>query len=708
MQLVPSGFMAIRFERTDMKTFTPPATGHKFSRGTLKFPVFGILIILSALTILGGCEINKPEMPTFDTSLTIPLGMERVDVLDAVEDEDFLIIGDDGTMNFFIDGDPDTVSFDFELTADIGSQTIEQGLGNFSLEALDPMNYSFELGQIWAPANGVTNLITIVPAFPIDVLSTSQNIPDIDSANLASGSISLTLSNGLSVPVSADSGSDQLVLTMEDPGSGAVIATFTFPEVPAGASSVQTFDLAGAILPGGVSVRMLGGSPGSNGQVVTVNGTDSIEIEAQFTDMVVSSAEAVIGAQTFQTSFETELPVDYELEHAIISDGSVVLDVNNGMPVACRAVMTWNELINLGGQPLSAVFDLAAGQNLSRTVDFSGYILTANGVALTSLVATVDITTEGSAGASILLDASDGLTADLLGGTIAFSSVTGLVPSYNVAIDPIIEEIDLPDEMDGLQLVAASMVMHVTNSAGLPADLALTLSGSSATGNIVTMNVNESILASQARATTTDIVLDQTNSSIVDFLNNLPVDINLSGDVIVGGDGVVGTVHANDFAVISWDIIAPMEVIITGTTLDSDPSALDLDQDTRDMIGDHVRGAFIQTEILNHMPFGVEIFIKAGTDTSSLASAPLLEIGPLLVDAAIVDAVTHTVSQSVISRPTVDLSAEDALIFSQHGLYTLIEVRLPSSEGNSVRMMSTDYLEVRGVIQMDVNVNDQW
>lgn len=691
-----------------MNTFTPKAKWRQIRRGSLKHPALAILVLLAMLTVFSGCEINKPEMPTFDTSLTIPLGVERIEIMDAIEDEDFLVIGDDGGLSFFIDGDPDTMAFDFELAADIGSQTIEQGLGNFSLEALDPMNYSFELGQIWPTADGVTNLLTVVPGFPIDVLSDSQNIPDVDSATLTSGTISVSLNNGLPVPVSANSGPDQLLLSLENPADGAIVASFVFPEVAPGESSVQTFDLAGVTLPGDVRVRMVGGSPGSSGQVVTVNGTDSIDIAAQFTDLVVSSALAVIGAQTFETSFETELPADYELEHAVISGGAVGMDVSNNMPVSCQAVMTWNELQDLGSQPLSVTFDLAPGQSISRQVDFSGYILSSGGAPISSLVADVLITTPGSEGSSVLLAASDGLTAELLGGTISFSSVTGLVPSYSVPIDPIIEEIDLPDEMDGIQLVAASMILHVTNSAGLPADLDLSLQGTSASGTTVSMDVTERIFAAEARATVTNIVLDQTNSSIVDFLNNLPVSISLGGNVVVGGDGVVGTVHADDFAVISWDINAPVEVIINGTTLDSDPSALDLDQDMRDMIGDHVRGAFIQTEILNHLPVAVELFIKAGTDTSTLATAPLLEIGPLVVDAAIVDSITHIVTQSVISTPTVDLSAEDALIFSRQGLHTLIEVRLPSSGGNIVRMMSTDYLEVRGAIQMDVHVNDEW
>ncbi len=681
--------------------------GTRRHTGQMRLVLFSV-VISAALTLFGGCEFNEPEMPTFDTTLTIPLGVERMEILEAIEDEDFLEIADDGSLSFFIEGDPDTMGFDFELSADIGSQSIEQGLGNFSLEAMAPMNYPFELGDIWPAASGATNLLTIVPGFPIDVLSAAQDVPNLDSAVLASGTASVTLSNGLPVPVGANSGPNQIVMNLEDPSDNSVVATFVFPELASGGTSTQTADLSGVTLPGDVVVRLVGSSPGSGGQVVTVNGTDSINIDAQFIDLVVSSAVAVVGAQSFQTSFDTELPADFELEHAIISSGSVGLNLTNDMPMAAQAVMTWNDLTNLAGAPLSVTFDLAAGQQEQRTIDFSGYILSSSGAPLTVLQAIVDITTPGSEGANVALSASSGLTADLQGGSISFSSVTGIVPQYSIPIDPIVEEIDLPDEMEGFELVAASMVLHVTNSAGLPADLDLTLSGTSAAGQTVTMLVSERILAAESRAITTDLVLDQTNSSIVAFLNNLPTSISLSGNVEVGGNGESGTVHADDFAIVDYDITAPVEVIITGTTLDTDPSALDLDQDMRDMITDHALGARIQTEILNHLPVGVELFIKAGTDTTTLATSPLLEIGPLMVDAAEVDPVTHIVSQSVISTPEVILTLEDAQLLARQGLHTLLEVRLPSSSGNPVRMLSTDYLEVRGIIQMDVHVNDQW
>ena len=130
------------------------------------------------------------------------------------------------------------------------------------------------------------------------------------------------------------------------------------------------------------------------------------------------------------------------------------------------------------------------------------------------------------------------------------------------------------------------------------------------------------------------------------------------------------------------------------------------DQDLRDMINDHVRGARLETEIFNHLPVGVEIRILAGTDTLTLADSPLLEIGPFSVAAAQVDPVSHTVDQAVISRPVIELTEEDARVFAQPDLFTMVAVQIPSTDGSPVRLLATDYLEIRGMIRIDMEVSD--
>ena len=667
------------------------------------------LFMAGAMALLGGCEINKPEMPTFDTSLTVPLGVERVEILDLIEDEDFLVVGGDSSLGFFIDGDPDTMALDLDLAVEIQGQNIEQGIGNFDLADVDPMAYSFELADIWPPSSGLTDEATIVPAFPIDVTSDAEDIPDIESATLAEGQVTITLTNGLAVPISADSGADQVVLDLIDPDTGTGFASFTFPVIPPGGQATRSADLAGTHLPGEVAVAITGGSPGSSGATVVVSGTDAIDISAVFSELVVSAASAVVAAQEFQTSIETDLPEDYEITRATIASGSSSLVLVNNMPVPCTARITWPDLLDIADQPLTEVFVLAPGQTSGRQIDFSGRILVDGGAPVTALAAELVVNSPGSGGNPVTMSAGDGLTADLGGCTIEFGSVTGVLPAFDVALDPVEEEIDLPDEMDGLELTTATMVLRLTNSSGLPGDLDLTLTGTSSGGSVRTLQVSETIAPAIDRAPrVTSIILDENNSTIVDFLNNLPETITMSGSVQVGGPGVSGTVHAGDFAVVAWETSAPVEVVITGSTIDTDPKTLDLDQDMRDMINDHALSAHIQTEILNHMPMAVELRILVGTDLAALDTDPLLVIGPLSVDSATVDQATHTVAQATISTPVIELTQEQARIFALPGVLTAVEVYLPSTNGNPVRMMSSDFLEVQGIVQMDILVNDEW
>jgi len=601
-----------------------------------------LLLSIGCLAMLGGCEINKPEMPTFDTSLAIPLGIERIEIMDAIDDDEFLQIMDDGGLAFSISGDPDTMAFDFDMSADIGSQNFSEGLGNFELADLDPMTYDFELGDIWAPAAGVVSTPAIVPAFPIDVASDGQDIPDLESAILASGSASITVTNNLPVPVSAASGPDQIILVMENPDDASVVATFVFPVIASGSNSTQVADLSGVTLPDAVRVRLTGGSPGSSGGVVTVNGSDAIAVAALFENLVVSSAMAVVGPQEFQSSFDTELPADYEISYALISDGSILMTLTNDMAIPATAEITWEALQDHSGMPLVATFNLAAGEAISQTIDFSDRILFSDGAPLTNLTGELNITTPGSGATAVAMSAGDGLTADISGGSLTFSSVTGLIPAYDVAIDPIIEEIEMPDELDGIELTRATMLLRITNNAELPADLELTLSGTSASGTVRSLNIEETIQPAISRsATMTTITLNESNSSIVDFLNNLPETITMTGDLNVGGSGTVGTVSVGDYAAVEYEIISPMEVIITGSSIVGDPENLDLEQDTRDMINDHARGARVETEILNHLPVAVELRILASTDINTIETAPELVIGPLVVSAGQVDPHTH-------------------------------------------------------------------
>jgi hypothetical protein len=666
-----------------------------------------VLVLLSGLA-LSGCEIVKPELPSYTTHVAVPLGEERLDIVDLIDDEDYLVALEDGTLGFQVDGDPDTVALELDLSVDVDPQSIVGEVGVFDLAVPTPPRFDFTLVDLYPDAAGLDGMTMPVPAFSFDSASDAEDVADLESATVASGQLTVTVSNGLPVPVSAASGPDRLVLEVVDPATGQAVVILPFDVIAAGGQAIEAADLAGLTLPGALAVRIQGGSPGSQGSPVLVDAGAAISVEAAFVDLTVSAAEAVLEDQEFSTSFTTELPDDYLVEQAIIAAGEITLAVVNEMPIPCQAVVAWPTVRDLDDAPLELVVDLPPMASGQRSVDFTGHVLRApDGATLTELVAEVRVTSPGSEGQTVLLAADQGVRADLDGGRIEFASVTGEVPEFRYDLDPIVENVDLPDEIDGVSLTRASMVLELTNTAGIAATADLQLVGTSEAGEQHTLIVQRAIEAADGeRAAMTRIVLDETNSEIVGFLNNLPTEIVLSGGVDLGGSGIIGTVRADDVAVVGWQIVAPVEVVIESSHLYGDPDDLDLDEDLRESIADHAGAASVQLEILNHLPVGVEARILFSPDSTTIKTDPLLAIGPVAVEAARVDPLTRTVAEARVSHTTIALSASEVQALAVEGLYEIFEVILPSTDGQTVRVLTSDYVEIHGLIDLDVLVHD--
>ena len=59
------------------------------------------------------------------------------------------------------------------------------------------------------------------------------------------------------------------------------------------------------------------------------------------------------------------------------------------------------------------------------------------------------------------------------------------------------------------------------------------------------------------------------------------------------------------------------------------------------------------------------------------------------------------------SRPVIELDAAAAQLFGNPDLHTVIELVLPARNGDPVRMMTTDFLEVTGSIQLELRIDEE-
>jgi hypothetical protein len=252
------------------------------------------------------------------------------------------------------------------------------------------------------------------------------------------------------------------------------------------------------------------------------------------------------------------------------------------------------------------------------------------------------------------------------------------------------------------------LTLTVTTSTQVPVTADLDLRGTSATGEVRSMAVQADIdpFGDPTARTTTTIVFDETNSDIVAFLNNLPVEVTATGTVTAGDSAVSGTVRRDDYVRLDWRIAAPAEIVVTGAVITTDPRALAVDDDLREKIRSHAGAARLETVVANHFPIGATLRVFA--DTCAIGDDPLLVIGPLTVVGGSVDPETHTCIAARESRPTIDLDPEETRIFGYDNLRTRIEVNLPATAGEAVRVLGDDYLTVNGVIRVEVMVDDDW
>ncbi len=670
--------------------------------------VVALAVPALAATLLGGCEVAKPELPTFTTSLALPIGDERLDLMDLVEDVDYLVALEDGGLGFTVSGDADTIALDFDLGADLPAQSLINELGTFSLGLAAPDPFAFALADLYAPAVLLDGTTTLVPPFSFTMAGDPAPVPDVASATVTEGTLLVTIDNGLPVPVSGPAAAEPVRLRLFDPAGGATLAIVDFSEeIPAGGRATGSADLAGVVLPAEVAVALQGASAGSPVTPVLVDAAATVVVAAVFSDLRVDAADAVVPAQSFTTELVVDLPADYAVLGAEVAAGAVAVTMSNDLPIPCRTLVTWPEVFTSAGANLATVLDLAPGGSAQAPIDFGGCTIVAGGTPLTALTAVVDVTSGGSEGQSVHLQSTQAVRVEVGAGRVTFAAVTGRVPAVSFDLEPLSEEIDLPQELRGVSLNRATLALEVTNTSGVDATADLLLTGTNAEGTVASLVLQETINGyGEPTRGVTEIIRDETNSAIVDFLNNLPTAITLGGTVTAGGGGQLGTVRAGDRATLRWRITAPVEITVTSSVIHSDPEALDFDEETRDLILERAGAAQVLMELGNRLPVAVQARVLFSADTTSITTAPLLAVGPVAVAAGVVDPVTREAVGLTLSPAEINLGSAQTKLLATPGLYAVIEVLLPGTGGEPARIMTSDYVTFRGLIRLDVEVSE--
>lgn len=679
-------------KRTDAETVWTERFLFKYGSRLL----LGISVIVVFLT-LAQCTVEKPEAPEWTTRLTVPIVNRTYDMEELVNkiDQDGLEIDQDGNITFSITEDLDTVMLDAAaLATDDLSYSVTQSLGAISIDAPVIAPVSVTLASITGLGAGLPDDSATIAAFGFDVINSMPAITNFSQVTIASGNLVVVVENNLGVAL------DTAIVEIYDVGNAVTLVTDTFPTgIPAGTTDSLTMSLAGKSLSNTLRVNAHCYTSGGN---ITSVSSRFIGTELIFPGgLTVSSAVAQVPALNMAFSQQIPLGESERIDTASLASGQLVLTIANATNLSANLSIGIPDL-ETAGVALSIDTTVPAQSTVQIVRSLTGSQLIPGGASLPQQI-DINVTADipGSGGQQVAVNQSDSffVQADLT--SLTFGSVTGVFSSTEATFNAESFDIDVPTGFDSLELVSAVLTLDIENGSNLPGYLDLQLTGN----NGKTLSLTGDIAAGVSGAPVTTTI---TNSDIADFMSPLPSNVEASGSVTFGDGVTQSTINANDFIFSRVGIVAPLEMIIHESQIETDIERESINQADIDKVVDHVVEAGFVYNIINHLPLGASVEIFLGPDSTTLYSNPALTIGPLVINAAPVSGAGLVLDTAATGYQEIMLTNADLQVLKSDTLYIGQELILQGSNGQSVKLMQNDYITVIGRFEVEYRFDGEF
>jgi hypothetical protein len=295
---------------------------------------------------------------------------------------------------------------------------------------------------------------------------------------------------------------------------------------------------------------------------------------------------------------------------------------------------------------------------------------------------------------------------------------------------------DLSKQLDGLEFTRAKLSIDYTSNIGIPTTIYAAIMGVDGDGeeffltglngsdkqvldsdNITGLLKNgESLGTDQlikfsldippsGQTLTSSIEFNGDNSTVVDFLNNLPNEIRFIGKAIINEDGEAATIATPLEFSPSFAVDLPLAFQTTTAATFSDTTETDALENLPspdDEGGLTIKGGQVIINYENGLPlgFGLDLEFLDATN-STITTIPLTNEEPIQLNAAGVDAVTRYVTTPAISSTILSLSK--AQFDELHKTKSVvISARLNSSNNEEVKIKTTDYISLSISVSLEM------
>ena len=644
------------------------------------------LAIALLVLCFSACSIEKPQAPSWDTELVLPLINHHYDMLELVDRmaEDAVSYDSLGNISFSVEQDMDTVAVDAGLSIPDLSTSYSETIGLIEISGPAPVSDQIYLSDYLALGGEVL-------ALTLDVSEQWPAISDIESATISSGSMVVTATNNFDLPL------DTVTIAIVDDTFASQIGAVTFEGgLAIGETKSETIDLSGKTISNSFTYDAHAYTPG--GTILTV-AEKTLVVEAGFSsEITVSSAIAKVPAQERSYDQNVSFSEDNQIASANIKGGSLILDITNGTNLSSEIEVTIDEFTR-SGVPLSFTVDLSPQQNNLITRDLAAYdFIPLSGESTPTVNVSMDVNLPGSGSNTVQISSTDDFAVDVQASGLEFSSVSGVITPTVVEIEPLTESIEIPNGFENFNLIGAVLTMELYSAVNLPAEVSISAEGDAGQQLSITGSINPGTVGNPG---VTIFVVDQ----LSEFLSPIPSEITITGSATIGDGMTSGSVTDDDFVWGKMEIISPLEMSVGETEFEAVINKADIDSDDIEEITDRLNHGSAYTHIANHLPLGASLTLYLGGDSLTLYDDPELTIGPIEVSSGIVGA-GGLVVDSTGSDNTIELTHEDLQILNNETLYIGQIITFPGTNGESVRIVSSDYLDIQAYITVSTRIGD--
>lgn len=385
-------------------------------------------------------------------------------------------------------------------------------------------------------------------AFPAIVASsggsgyTLTTPPNFLNADATSVTYKLTLSNSWPVDL------DNVIVNLKSGGS--VVANFTFTLVPAGGNVTEILTVP-SVMTSAFEIDIVSISTPGSLSPVAIDLNDQLGWLLETEDVFVFSGNGDVIPQTLLDStaeVDFEFSNGEEIEILELFSGNLDYDLVSSMERPTEVVVQFIGGTDVNGDPLEAVIPVLPNQANTGSIDLSGATLRLDEDANQSynrLSLGFQFRIASSDGSMVFIDTAQTVEGDLIFNDLDFEYIEGYFGTIQEDLTGTSVELDidfLNDFGGDFQFNTPVIKLLTTNGVGAPIRTNFDMLGRNEDGTEVALNMPASEIAypglgQEGQNVEGEIVIDNTNSDVVDFWANVPSTIDINGTVDINPDG---------------------------------------------------------------------------------------------------------------------------------------------------------------------------